>query len=74
MRQIATAKLIPGMIIAKDVYTHDDQLILPEGFSLTDRTITKLAYYTIPFVFIKDNSEIKSKSAIPVPEEAPRSA
>ena len=74
MRQIATAKLIPGMIIAKDVYTHDDQLILPEGFSLTDHTITKLAYYTIPFVFIKDNSEIKSKSAIPVPEEAPRSA
>ena len=73
MRQVATAKLIPGMIIAKDVYTHDDQLILPEGFSLTDHTITKLAYYTIPFVFVKDNSEIKSKSAISVPEEAPRS-
>ena len=57
MHQIITSKLRPGMIIARDVYTLDDQLILPEGFRLTDHTITRLAYYTIPYVYIKDEDD-----------------
>ena len=58
MKKIITAQLTPGMTIARDVYSMDDQLILPEGFTLTDRSITKLAYYTIPFVYIKDKNDI----------------
>ena len=62
MRKISTLQLVPGMLLGKDIYSHDDKLILPSGFSLTDRAITKLELYNIPFVFIKEIDE---------PEEEP---
>lgn len=58
MKRISTTQLTPGMMVAKDVYSMDDQLILPEGFSLTDRTITRLLYYSIPFVYIKEKVDV----------------
>lgn len=73
MQKISTTKLVPGMIIAKDVYSLDDQLIIPEGFRLTDRTITRLAYYSIPFVYIKA-VEAEEAPVSPAPaEEHPHS-
>lgn len=53
MRKIMTAWLSPGMILAKDVY-HDDQLILPQGYKLTEKAIARLAHYSISFVFIEE--------------------
>ena len=66
MHKITTAKLVPGMIIARDVYSLDDKFVLPEGVTLTDHTITRLAFYTIPYVYIKDEAELGSKA---VPEK-----
>lgn len=54
MKRLSTLQLCPGMILGKDIYSHDDQLILPSGFCLTDRAITKLELYGVPFVFIKE--------------------
>lgn len=54
MRKISTLQLSPGMILGKDVYSMDDQLILPSGFCLTDRAISKLESYSISFVTIKE--------------------
>ena len=70
MHKIHTFKLVPGMVIAKDVYSLDDQLVLPEGFLLTDHTITRLAYYTIPYVFIKDEQDLQKESPFPSSEES----
>lgn len=64
MKRISTTQLTPGMVVAKDVYTMDDQLILPEGFSLTDRTITRLLYYSIPFVYIKEKVDVAPSPSI----------
>ena len=72
MHKIATSKLIPDMIIAKDVYSLEDQLILPEGFQLTDHTITRLAYYTIPYVYVKDDEDFATLTASTA-EEHPHS-
>ena len=44
MRRVDTSELIPGMITAEDVYNYNNQLILPKGIILNDRTITKLAF------------------------------
>lgn len=74
MIKIATSKLIPGMVIAKDVYTLNDQLILPEGTTLTDNTITRLAYYTIPFVCIKEKYETTAVENPKTSKETSRSA
>lgn len=74
MIKIATSKLIPGMVIAKDVYTLNDQLILPKGTTLTDNTITRLAYYTIPFVCIKEKYETTAAENPKTSKETSRSA
>lgn len=57
MKRIKTSELIPGMITAEDVYTYNDQLILPKGLILNDRTITKLAYYSIFYVKVEDSPD-----------------
>lgn len=54
MKRVSTQDLVPGMITAEDVYTYNNQLILPRGLVLTDKTITKLEFYSIINVRIED--------------------
>jgi len=47
MKRIMTSDLLPGMILAENVYTYNnDQLVLPKGFTLTDKSIAKLEFYS----------------------------
>ena len=56
MRRVATENLIPGMVIAENVYNiaGGDQLILPKGHTLDDRSITRLAFYAIINVLVEE--------------------
>lgn len=67
MRRISTAELVPGMITAEDVYTYNNQLVLPRGLVLTDKTITKLEFYSIINVRVEDelSKEYNKENAIP---------
>lgn len=56
MRRVKTSDLVPGMITAEDVYNYNNQLILPRGIILNDRTITKLAFYAIFNVKVEDQT------------------
>lgn len=56
MPRILTQDLIPGMVTAEDVFTYNNQLILPKDLELTDKTITKLEFYSILSVRIKEES------------------
>lgn len=56
MPRILTQDLVPGMVTGEDVYTYTHQLILPKGLELTDKTITKLEFYSILSVRIKDET------------------
>ncbi len=58
MQAVAISQLAPGMAIAKDVYTYNDHLLLPAGSLLTDRAITMLAFYSIPFIYIKKEDPV----------------
>lgn len=63
MRRVNTADLVPGMITAEDVLNYNNQLILPKGLILTDKTITKLAFYSILQVRVEDsNAELADVS------------
>ena len=42
MPRIKTSELVPGMITAEDVYNYNNQLILPRGLELTDKSTTKM--------------------------------
>lgn len=54
MGRVNTCDLVPGMVLDADVYNYNDQLILPEGLVLNEKSITKLSYYAVSSVRIKD--------------------
>ena len=56
MPRILTQDLVPGMVTAEDVYTYNNQLVLLKDMELTDKTITKLEFYSVLSVRIKDES------------------
>ena len=56
MRRVRTSELTPGMITAEDVFNYAGQMILPKGLTLTDKAITRLEFYSILSVRIKDES------------------
>ena len=56
MPRILTQNLIPGMIVAEDVYTYNNQLVLLKDTELNDKNITKLEFYSIISVRVKEDS------------------
>lgn len=66
MRRLSTSALTPGMIVAEDVYTYNNQLIFPKGLVLTDKAITRMEFYSILYVRVEDVSAIPDEIE-PVP-------
>lgn len=44
---ILMSQAVPGMIVAEDVFTKDDHLIIGKDTTLTDKMITRLTFYSI---------------------------
>jgi len=63
MGKVHISKLTPGMILEADAYNEADQLILPEGLKLTDKTIGKLTFYGIQNVLILDCPDMPADDA-----------
>jgi putative nucleotidyltransferase with HDIG domain len=62
MKRVKLADLIPGMVTAEDIFTYNNQLILPKSTILSDKSITRLEFYSVSMIRIED--ELKE-----VPEE-----
>lgn len=65
--RIHVSHLMPGMITAEDVYTYDNQLIIPKNTVLNDKAITRLAFYSIIAIRIQDSrndAPINASSAV----------
>ena len=67
MPRILTQNLIPGMVVAEDVYTYNNQLVLLKDTELTDKSITKLEFYSIISVRVREDSAAASS-----PEDLPQ--
>ncbi|XME02481.1 HD-GYP domain-containing protein [Lachnospiraceae bacterium C1.1] len=65
MSRVLTQNLSPGMITAEDVYSYNNQLIIAKGGALTDKIITKLEFYSVLSVKIKDGKDDDSLSEAP---------
>lgn len=63
--QVLTSQTVPGMIIADDVYTPNNQLIVRANTTVTDKVITRLKFYSIHQVTIllDDNAPAPSNTA-----------
>lgn len=54
MRRVSAMQLVPGMVVAEDVFSFNGQLLIPKGTKLTDTAITILGVYDVLSVRIKD--------------------
>lgn len=64
-------KIRPGMTLAEDVYNTSDQLVLNAGSVLTDRSITRLKFYSIPEVEVFEDAKSTGKSKPVSPSDIP---
>ncbi len=60
MPRLKTSMLVPGMVTAEDVFNYNRQLIFPKGLELTDKSITKLEFYSILYVRVEDFSDVET--------------
>lgn len=65
MKRVPIFKLTPGMVTSEDVYTANNQLVVPKRTTLTDKLITKLELYDVLNVRIDEieTEARKSKGA-----------
>lgn len=54
IKRLSISALTPGMVIAEDVYTYNNQLIFPKGLILTDKSITRMEFFSIIYVRVED--------------------
>lgn len=52
-KKIFVQQAVPGLIVADNVYTFSNQLIISEGTKLTDKIITRLKFYSIHQILIQ---------------------
>lgn len=63
VKTILSKDAVPDMIIADDVFSFSGQLIIPKGTVLTNRSITRLKFYSIPNikVLVEQEEEIQEQ-------------
>ncbi|MCR5595338.1 MAG: HD-GYP domain-containing protein [Lachnospiraceae bacterium] len=54
MRRIHARDVKPGMTVASDVFALNNQLVIPKGVVLNNKTISKLSFYSVPFIQVED--------------------
>lgn len=69
MKKIPVEYLIPGMILAEDVITPNNQFLAGRETVLTENLIARFDFYNIKTVNIS-TEQIKSQEAVPAPADA----
>jgi len=62
-KRVSLRNLAPNMVVANDVYTMHDQLIIPQHTVLSEEIIERLTAYSIPYVII-DDTEVPASQVI----------
>ena len=68
MSRVLTQNLSPGMITDEDVYSYNNQLIIAKGGELTNKIITKLEYYSVLSVRIRDGKDDEEEEILKAPK------
>ena len=57
MKRVRISELRPGMKTAEDVFSYNNQMIVPRGSVLDDKMITRLEFYSVLAVRILDEAD-----------------
>ena len=60
MINILINQALPGMIVAEDIFTKDNHLVIVKGTTLTDKIITRLEFYSIIELTVYSNTTEKA--------------
>jgi len=55
LRRVRVSELIPGMKVAEDVYSFNNQLVVEKDTMLTDEIITRLEYHSVLSIRVTDD-------------------
>lgn len=58
MKRVRTSDLRPGMRTAEDVYSYNNQMIMPKGTVLDDKMITRLEFYSVLAIKISEDNDV----------------
>ena len=71
IKKILTSQAEPGMIVAEDVYTFSNQLIISKNTQITDRIITRLKFYSIQSIkIVLTDEHVNAPDEKPVMDES----
>ena len=59
MKRIRTSELRPGMKTAEDVYSYNNQMIMPRGTVLDDKMITRLEFYSVLAIRVAEDGDVE---------------
>ena len=51
-KKIFASQAVPGMVVAEDVFTFNNQMIIAAGTVLDDKMITRMKFYSVPTIVI----------------------
>ncbi len=57
MKRVRISDLRPGMKTGEDVFSYNNQMIVPKGSTLDDKMITRLEFYSVLAIRIVDDDE-----------------
>jgi len=57
VKRVRTSELRPGMKTAEDVYSYNNQMIVPKGTVLDDKMITRLEFYSVLAIRVSDEED-----------------
>lgn len=63
MKRVRTQELRPGMKTAEDVFSYNNQMIVPKGATLDDKIITRLEFYSVLAIRIADEEDEAAEAA-----------
>lgn len=61
--KLFTNQVTPGMVVAEDIYTYNNQLLVPAGTEIDDRLITRMKFYSINAVSIRIDTDSPASGA-----------
>lgn len=70
VKRVPVSGLVAGMVTAEDVYSYDQQLIVPGGVVLTNNIIKRLEFYSIFSLKIDDSQPIQADTTVQQLREA----
>lgn len=64
MKRVRSQDLRPGMKTAEDVYSYNNQMIVPKGTILDDKVITRLEFYSVLAIRISDGDDAEEETQV----------